>query len=631
MREIVNDVRKTIWRCFGVMPVEMGETAMMPRATAQVQMDVASSHLVTPILELVQAKVNRMVIPPLIGADLSNLVSFKFDREARLSAEEGARRSEMHGKYVQMGMMTRNEVRTELGLMPIDGGDIPTVDTPNGPVPFEFFMQHPLVAPPPTPDAPEPDDSDPYDGEEEAVEEPGDDDMPPPSGDEVPELFKSAFSRAKYDGIDFSVPKAVKEELRRGLEWHEQGHSGDGLKSETVSWARRMANGADISPDKARKMRAWLARHEVDKKGKGFRPGEDGFPSPGRVAWALWGGNPAVPWSNKLVRQMEKEDEKRARRERFVIRSVHDFPSEWQAPSKYKDVRALNLPKLAGILLRYYDLVSPLWDSATAECVAIINARSRDGKFQPEFAESALKSIRNVIDRLSNEWSLITSQTYQEAAKVGVDAAQNFTGQQALRKPEEWASNYQEQAMRWLTGPDGPLVNIYLRVEKLIGGAEQQRSLANRAHPVDPLKVDIVDPDDATDSVVEIADDGAIITTAAATGGVARAWGANRWRINNWQGKLAYLANEALVEEMRAAGTAPGVGQVEWYVEWVANMDRRTCTTCRSEGDKGFRPLSSLTIQPGGDTECGARCRCVLVMWTKDEVDSGKAELFGAI
>lgn len=127
-------------------------------------------------------------------------------------------------------------------------------------------------------------------------------------GDED-EVEPEALTLAAYESIDFSPPEGVRDELRRGLEWHEQGHSGDGLTPSTVTWARRMANGEDISPEKAIKMRAWLARHESDKQGEGFSPGEDGFPSPGRVAWALWGGDPAVSWSEKLVGQMEREDE----------------------------------------------------------------------------------------------------------------------------------------------------------------------------------------------------------------------------------------------------------------------------------------------------------------------------------
>lgn len=104
------------------------------------------------------------------------------------------------------------------------------------------------------------------------------------------------------------APKGVKAELERGLAWNEAGHGGDGLKPETVAWARRLANDEPITREKAVKMRAWLARHEVDKKGEGFNPGEPGYPSPGRVAWALWGGDPAVTWSDRVVTYFENED-----------------------------------------------------------------------------------------------------------------------------------------------------------------------------------------------------------------------------------------------------------------------------------------------------------------------------------
>jgi len=117
-------------------------------------------------------------------------------------------------------------------------------------------------------------------------------------GKEVPEKFKD---------IDFSVPKAVKDNLKRGLELNEEGHSGDGLKPETVAWARRMVNGENISPEKARAMRAWLARHEVDRK-----PDWATEKTPGYVAWMLWGGDDAVGWSNKLVEQMDSRENEKA-------------------------------------------------------------------------------------------------------------------------------------------------------------------------------------------------------------------------------------------------------------------------------------------------------------------------------
>ena len=109
-----------------------------------------------------------------------------------------------------------------------------------------------------------------------------------------------------FDGIDFKPPAGVVEELKRGLAWHDEGKSGRGLVPATVAWARRLAKGAAISPKKVRAMRAWLKRHETDKSGEGYTPGEPGFPSPGRVARALWGGDAAVTWSNKLVEQIER-------------------------------------------------------------------------------------------------------------------------------------------------------------------------------------------------------------------------------------------------------------------------------------------------------------------------------------
>jgi len=107
----------------------------------------------------------------------------------------------------------------------------------------------------------------------------------------------------KYDGIDFAPPDGVREALRRGLALHEEGFSGDGLQSETVSWATRMAAGENVSPDKARKMAAWFARHAVDEKADWATE-----KTPGYVAWMLWGGDPGRAWAEKLGTQMDARD-----------------------------------------------------------------------------------------------------------------------------------------------------------------------------------------------------------------------------------------------------------------------------------------------------------------------------------
>jgi hypothetical protein len=47
-------------------------------------------------------------------------------------------------------------------------------------------------------------------------------------------------------------------------------------------------------------MKSYFARHTVDKKATGFNAGEEGYPSPGRVAWDAWGGSAGQAWTNRI-------------------------------------------------------------------------------------------------------------------------------------------------------------------------------------------------------------------------------------------------------------------------------------------------------------------------------------------
>ena len=145
MRQVIMDIKRTIYRTFGVMPVEMGMTEDMPRATATAQLDVSSSHLVTPILELLQAKVNAQIIPALLkGNKFNSLVSFSFDRESRLTAREQQELASTHQTYVRNGIMTRNEVREVLGLLPLKGGDVATLEVAGMPTALHSFGEAPI-------------------------------------------------------------------------------------------------------------------------------------------------------------------------------------------------------------------------------------------------------------------------------------------------------------------------------------------------------------------------------------------------------------------------------------------------------------------------------------------------------
>lgn len=110
----------------------------------------------------------------------------------------------------------------------------------------------------------------------------------------------------KYAGIDFRPPAGVRAEAKQGLEWRrEHGRGGTAVG---IARARDLSNGKAMSPSTIGRMVSYFARHEVDKQGEGWSPGEPGYPSNGRIAWALWGGDPGKAWSNKVKRQMEARD-----------------------------------------------------------------------------------------------------------------------------------------------------------------------------------------------------------------------------------------------------------------------------------------------------------------------------------
>jgi HK97 family phage prohead protease len=112
---------------------------------------------------------------------------------------------------------------------------------------------------------------------------------------------------ARYDHIDFTPPSGVREEAQKGLDWRrEYGRGGTAVG---VARARDLSNGTTISPETARRMKAFFDRHQSDRQGEGWSPGETGFPSNGRIAHALWGGDSGYSWSRKLVTQMNAADE----------------------------------------------------------------------------------------------------------------------------------------------------------------------------------------------------------------------------------------------------------------------------------------------------------------------------------
>jgi len=97
----------------------------------------------------------------------------------------------------------------------------------------------------------------------------------------------------------FMPPKDVQEEAERGLEWRREYNRGG--TSVGVARARDLSNGKSVSYDTVKRMKAYFDRHSVDKDAQGFRQGEPGYPSAGRIAWSLWGGDAGYRWSKSIV------------------------------------------------------------------------------------------------------------------------------------------------------------------------------------------------------------------------------------------------------------------------------------------------------------------------------------------
>lgn len=113
-----------------------------------------------------------------------------------------------------------------------------------------------------------------------------------------PRAFRS------LDDIDLRPTAGMKAEAERGLKWRDE--LGRGGTAVGIARARDIKNGARLSPSTVKRMHSFFARHAVDKKGEGWSPGEPGYPSNGRIAWALWGGDPGASWSARKADEIDR-------------------------------------------------------------------------------------------------------------------------------------------------------------------------------------------------------------------------------------------------------------------------------------------------------------------------------------
>ena len=264
--------------CFGVPSQLVG----VP--DSQTYSNVAEARLalyeetIIPHLKLIESDLNEWLVPMFRdGLQLSFLTE-----DIPALAERKKKTFENITSAVREGIMSRNEAREIIGLSPITGGD----DVYISGTLFPLGSEEPVA--PEKPDNEDDEKEYDFDIDEE-------------------ELVEFDEEKAIAD-VDLTPTDGMKSEAERGLKWRKEHNRGGTMVG--VARANQLVRKEKLSPSTVRRMFSFFSRHEVDKQAQGFKAGEEGYPSAGRIAWALWGGDAGFSWSTKKRNQLEAAQEK---------------------------------------------------------------------------------------------------------------------------------------------------------------------------------------------------------------------------------------------------------------------------------------------------------------------------------
>ncbi len=265
--------------CFGVPSQLVG----VP--DSQTYSNVAEARLalyeetIIPHLRKLSSDLNEWLVPL-----FDDRLTLEFDIDSIPALSERVKRTyENVTSAVREGIMTRNEAREQLGLEPKDGAD-------------DLYISATLFPL--------------GDGDVERPENPvNDEDMEDYEDEEIDKEIALLLAEEKALSDINTVPtNSMAEEAARGLEWRRKYKRGGTAVG--VARANQLMNKERLSISTVKRMHSYFSRHEVDKRAEGFRQGEKGYPSAGRIAWALWGGDAGQSWAKKVRDQIEREENK---------------------------------------------------------------------------------------------------------------------------------------------------------------------------------------------------------------------------------------------------------------------------------------------------------------------------------
>ncbi len=273
--ELLNLSAREIALCFGVPAQLIG----IPEANTYSNMETAKLALyeetVIPLLKRVESDLNEY-LSPLYSGDIR--IQYDIDSIPAMVEKRKQIYENVQGA-VTAGIITRNEARERLGLESVTGGDelyIPSNLFPIG----------------------------------EMTETSPDDNEKPVTIDSAKKDMENTYGIEEKALSDINtVPTdTMASNAKRGLEMRKEFNRGGTQVG--VTRANQLVRKEKLSIDTVLRMYSFFSRHEVDKQGRGFNSGTDGYPSAGKIAWQLWGGDAGFSWATTKRNQIMKEREK---------------------------------------------------------------------------------------------------------------------------------------------------------------------------------------------------------------------------------------------------------------------------------------------------------------------------------
>jgi len=277
------------------------------------------------------------------------------------------------------------------------------------------------------------------------------------------------------------------EEANRGLEWRKEHGRGGTLVG--VARARDISNRKELSISTFKRMFSFFSRHEVDKEAEGFRPGEEGYPSAGRIAWALWGGDAGFAVAKRVKRQVEAADDEEDRAElsgsvkKGLQAKVKDHNEEvGDAESKRTNLRTLSavFRRGVGAYKTNPGSVRPTVKSPEQWAYARVNSFLyvlRNGKFRSGKHDTDLlpkghplsSDDRGFDSDCDNKWSDTMDKTMENQPLIDESEEITMDSERHIKNVEETDDSYiVEYAKAEIEEPEEAAEEVAEEVEEVV-------------------------------------------------------------------------------------------------------------------------------------------------------------------